>query len=110
MKRSVTRHRPHCAKLELAALLVIVIPTPEQSPFLVIPTRERSEAGGICCPSHRHGPHPHSVPPRHHESPWHFLPHKSKKESDCEGGHGYAVAFFAHLRGNDEFVSPGRRH
>jgi len=94
-----------------------------EAPLLVIPTRERSEAGGICCPSlrqrphphsvrprrlsaphvlsfrrlseakqeesavpaHRQRPHPHSVPPRHHESALHLLPHKSKKEPDCEG-------------------------
>src|ERR1700693_2657972 len=30
-------------------------------------------------------PHPHSVPPRHHESALHLLPHKSKKEPDCVG-------------------------
>jgi hypothetical protein len=29
--------------------------------------------------------HPHSVPPRHHESALHLLPHKRKKEPDCEG-------------------------
>jgi hypothetical protein len=38
------------------------------------------------------------VPPCGHKSAWCFLPHQSKKENDCERGHGDVVAFFLAIR------------
>ena len=38
------------------------------------------------------------VPPCEHKSAWCFLPHQSKKEADCERGHGNVVAFFLAVR------------
>lgn len=50
--------------------------------------------------SHSSQAHTYSlfVPPSEHKSAWCFLPHKSKKEADCERGHGDVVAFFLAIR------------
>ena len=61
---------------------------------LAVPLKTQKDAG--FSPEETRGPHPHSVPPRRHESALHPLPHKRKKEPDREGATAMPWPFLQH--------------